>query len=298
MARNTYFSQGSEREANLYEDLIIESLKIYGQDVYYIPRTIVSEDKLFNEDIESKFDFAYLIEMYLENTDSFEGDGTLLSKFGLELRDQASFIVAKKTFESSVYGTTHSRPNEGDLIYLTLSKSLFEIKFVEHEQPFYQLQNLPVYKLQCELFEYTGEDIDTGIAGIDKIQEEFDTRTNVNFTYGGSEKFSIGEDVNITYADGGSGTAEVLAADNINLVLSLGQLAFTDGQVRVIGSGAVITGVKSGAVGNVGSIVGLSDSPAYTTYTDDPYDDNSDFEIIGNNFVDFSEINPFGEINL
>ena len=147
MARNTYFSQGSTAEQNLYEDIVIEALRIYGQDVYYIPREIVSEDDIFNEDIESKFENAYLIEMYLENVDAFEGEGTVLSKFGLEIRDQATMIVARKTWEKVTFGTGLNRPKEGDLIYFTLTNTLFQIQFVEHEQPFYQIQKLPVYKL-------------------------------------------------------------------------------------------------------------------------------------------------------
>ena len=125
MARNTYFSQGSTLERNLYEDMIIEAVKIYGQDVYYIPRTIVSEDDFFNEDVESKFDRSYLMEMYLENTGGFEGDQQILSKFGLENRDEGRLIVPKRAWEKALFGTGQDRPNEGDLIYFTLSKTLF-----------------------------------------------------------------------------------------------------------------------------------------------------------------------------
>ena len=152
MATNVYFSQKVKAEQDLYEDIVIESLKMYGQDVYYLPREVVNEDSILGEDIESVFSDAYIIEMYIANVDGFEGDGNLLSKFGVEIRDQANFIVSKKRWNQYI-GTRSSgtlgnlRPGEGDLIYLPLSKSLFEIRFVEHESPFYQLSNLPTYTL-------------------------------------------------------------------------------------------------------------------------------------------------------
>ncbi len=174
MPRNVYFTQGYRGEQNLYEDIVIEALKIYGQEVYYLPRKIVTRDMILNEDRESYFDDSYMIEMYIEDIEGFGGDGNLMSKFGLEIRDEATFIVAKRTWNKLVgfYNNAidNFRPNEGDLIYLPMSSSFFEISFVEHEQPFYQLNNLPVYKLQCKLFEYNDEDFKTGLEEIDQIQ--------------------------------------------------------------------------------------------------------------------------------
>ena len=159
---NVYFDHDYEEEQNLYESLIIEALAIYGQETYYIPRSEITDDEILNEKF-SRFSDAYAIEMYIENTQGFEGEGTLLSKFGLEIRDQANFIVSKRRFRQLVHLDDNDiyadRPDEGDLIYLPLANSLFEIKFVEHEQPFYQLRNLPTYQLQCELFEYSHEQI-------------------------------------------------------------------------------------------------------------------------------------------
>jgi hypothetical protein len=173
MATNVYFSQGRRSEQRLYEDIIIESLKIYGQDVYYLPRDILNEDKVFGQDIPSRFNSSWKIEMYIENVEGFDGEGDLFTKFGVEIRDQATFIVARKRWTDAVkrldndIPDTQVRPNEGDIIYLPLSNSMFQIMHVEHEQPFYQIQNLPTYKLRCELFEYTGEELDTGIDVID-----------------------------------------------------------------------------------------------------------------------------------
>jgi len=192
--RNVYFSNQVKSEQDLYEDLIIESLQIYGQDIVYIPRAEISRDEILNESY-SKFEDSYIIEMYIENQEGFEGDGDLLAKFGLEIRDQATFIVAKRRWDKQVSKWTNTvRPMEGDLLFLPLSNSLFEIKFVEHEQPFYQLNNLPIYKLQAELFEYGDEAMDTGIAAIDRIE----TLLATSYTYSlnsGSGNYTIGETI-------------------------------------------------------------------------------------------------------
>ena len=177
MATNLYFSQKVNSEQNLYEDIVIESLKMYGQDIYYLPRTIVNEDKVFGDDVPSKFSAAYKCEMYIENVEGFDGEGDLFTKFGVEIRDQATFVVARRRWRNTINKTdnmiTAERPTEGDLLYLPLSNSLFQIMAVEHEQPFYQLSNLAVYKLRAELFEYNDEDLDTGIDQIDEIEEDY-----------------------------------------------------------------------------------------------------------------------------
>jgi len=177
MATNPYFSQGVKSEQDLYEDIIIESLKMYGQDIYYLPRDIVNEDRILGEDVQSRFNSNYKVEMYIENVDGFDGEGDLFTKFGVEIRDQATFVVSRRRWRQTVerYDNeiTVLRPKEGDLLYIPFSKKLFEITHVEHEQPFYQLQNLPTFKLRCELFEYSSEDLDTGIEAIDDIQSDY-----------------------------------------------------------------------------------------------------------------------------
>ena len=182
MPTNFYFQsgsgQGTTNEQRLVEDLIIESLKIYGHDTYYLPRTLVNKDTIFDEDELSKFTQAYPVEMYLDNVNGYEGQGDIFTRFGLEVRDQATFVMAKRRWEDMVQTsggtfTQTTRPSEGDLIYLEKTKSLFEIKYVDFQNPFYQLNQIYVYRLVCELFEYSSEDLDTGIATIDAIETSY-----------------------------------------------------------------------------------------------------------------------------
>lgn len=171
---NTYFRQGTQAEQLLMEDLIIESISIWGQTFFYIPRTLVNVDDIFNEDTMSEFKDAYPIDMYLESVDGFEGQGAFINKFGLMMEQSATLTVARRTWEKSIgkFKTTilPNRPNEGDLLYFPLTKGLFEIKFVDHQDPFYQLRKLYVYRLQVELFQYASETIDTGLDDIDVFE--------------------------------------------------------------------------------------------------------------------------------
>jgi hypothetical protein len=175
---NHYFNNyTNSMEQVLIEDLIIESIRIYGMEVFYMPRTIVNEDLLFSEDTLSTFDTAYPIEMYIKSVDGFEGDGDFLSKFGLEIRDAVTLTVARRRFSEEMEDieTTKDigRPAEGDLIYLPLNGKIFEVKFVEHESIFYQMGSLQVYDLRCELFEYSHEQLNTGIDVIDSIETAY-----------------------------------------------------------------------------------------------------------------------------
>jgi hypothetical protein len=175
MATNPYISKKVRSEQHLYEDLVIESLKFYGEDVYYLPREIVNKDKIFADDIPSRFSDAYKIETYIENTEGFDGEGDLFTKFGIELRDQATFVFARRRWKKLIgdnLAEVGFRPREGDIIYLPMSNSMFEVLKVETETPFYQLSHLPTFRLQCELFEYSDEDFDTNIAEIDAIEYE------------------------------------------------------------------------------------------------------------------------------
>ena len=177
MATNLYFSQKVKSEQNLYEDIVIESLKMYGQNCYYLPRDLVNEDSILGDDPVSSFNSSYMVEMYIENTEGFEGEGDLFTRFGVEIRDEATFIVSRRRWRDTVsrYDNeiTVDRPSEGDVIYLPMSKSFFQINHVEHELPFYQLQNVPVFKMRCQLFEYTGEDMDTGVDVLDDLEAKY-----------------------------------------------------------------------------------------------------------------------------
>lgn len=177
MAKNVYFTIGTKSEQRLYEDLIIESMKIYGLDVYYLPREMVTTDRLFREDTLAKFDENYLIEMYLQNYDGFEGDGTLLTKFGVRISEEATFIVSRRRWEDLIQSKSNNlvsseRPNEGDAIYFPLTKQLFQIKFVENETPLRPLGDVPIFTLVTELMEFADERLETGLDEIDKIAAE------------------------------------------------------------------------------------------------------------------------------
>ena len=185
MPTNTFFSTGTTSEQRLYEDLIIEQLKIYGQDVYYLPRKIANKDTIFGEDPASSFDDSYIIEMYVDNTDGYMGEQEIINKFGLELRDDIKFTVSKLRWETLISNNgdlVAERPQEGDLVYFPTTNAFFEIQFVEHEQPFYQQSALPVYKLSCTKWEYSSERIDTGIVTIDSTEDSLSTDT-MNFQF-------------------------------------------------------------------------------------------------------------------
>jgi len=181
MPTNVYFDTGTTSEQRLYEDLIIEQLKIYGQDVYYLPRKIANKDTIFGEDPASSFEDSYMIEMYVDNTDGYMGEQEIIKKFGLELRDDITFTVSKLRWDMLISNNsdlqTTLRPNEGDIVYFPTTKAFFEIQFVEHEAPFYQQSALPVYKLSCTKWEYASERVDTGIATIDSVETSLSTDT-------------------------------------------------------------------------------------------------------------------------
>tara|TARA_R110000822_G_scaffold52235_12_gene135437 strand:+ start:8996 stop:9646 length:651 start_codon:yes stop_codon:yes gene_type:complete len=169
MPTNHYINQHtSSPEQNLIHDLIIESIKFYGVDVYWLPRISSDQaDQLYGEDTLESYNTAHVLEMYIKNVEGFEGQGDFLSKFGLDIRDQITFTTSIRRFDQ--LGSGYPRPREGDLIYFPINKKLFQIQFVEHESVFYQAGTLPVYDLQCELFAYNQQPINTGVDEIDQI---------------------------------------------------------------------------------------------------------------------------------
>lgn len=177
---NPFFLNGSKTEQGLVQDLINEQLRMYGVEIYYLPRRYITTNSVIKEVIQSDFSNAYPIEAYVDNYEGYVGQGTLLSKFGIENRDDLQLIISKERFENYITPLTKnlsnielsSRPKEGDLIYFPLGDRLFEIKFVEPEQPFYQLKKTYVYELKCELFRYEDEVIDTSISHIDDEIEQ------------------------------------------------------------------------------------------------------------------------------
>ena len=181
---NPYFLNGSKNEQNLVQSLVNEQLKMYGVEVYYLPRQYATEKTIIKEVIESKFEHAYPLEAYVDSYEGFGGQGTILSKFGIQEKDDLTLVISRERFSDyispfmkdipNMKGVTH-RPREGDLIWFPLGDKLFEIKYVEHEQPFYQLEKNYVYQLRCELYRYEDEVIDTGIEDVDDEVTEIST---------------------------------------------------------------------------------------------------------------------------
>jgi hypothetical protein len=179
MARGTnlFFNNfASADEQNLINDLVYESIKIYGIDVGYMAYTEDGTDDILNENNKKHYSTYSQCEMYIRNVDGFEGEGDFLGKFGLEIRDRITFSVARRAFSESIEADQGlTRPREGDLVFLPLNKKIYSIKFVEHEPTFYQMGSLQFYDITCELFEYSGERINTGFAEVDVVETSFST---------------------------------------------------------------------------------------------------------------------------
>lgn len=181
MPLNPYFINGTSSEQRLIQDLVNEQLKMFGQDIIYMPRKFINEKKIIKELLVSKFDDSFYIEAYIATADGFGGQGDILSKFGVRSTDEVTFIISRERYEDFIAPyilgqddvKLATRPQEGDLIYFPLDNALFEIKYVEGKRPFYQLNNLYVYELKCELFEYEDEIIDTGLVEVDDTIEDF-----------------------------------------------------------------------------------------------------------------------------
>ena len=278
MPTNVYFDTGTRPEQHLYEDLMIEQLKIYGQDVFYIPRTLVKEDNLFGEDTLSKFGDAYLIEMYFENVEGYEGEKEIMSKFGLQMNEDVTFVVARRRFEQLVSHDSNlivkTRPNEGDLVYFPKVKKIFEITFVDHDDPFYQVHNVPAFKLKCKTFEYGGEDIDTGITEIDAIEtaNSLDMLT-FQITMEQSSATTFNEGIEL---EDGTGNLELETQ--------------TGGTDNVIGEDE--TGGDNVVLETGDYII----QEAYVTDTIDENAMNDFFDKQDDNIIDFTESNPFGDV--
>jgi len=308
MPRNVYFSQAVRSEQNLYEDLVIESLKIFGQDVYYIPRTLVNRDSILNEDPASNFDDAYLMEAYIENVDGFEGAGDLYQKFGLEIRDEASFVISRKAWNNMIGGyESQIRPQEGDLLFLPMTNSFFEITFVEHDKPFYQLSNLPVYKLTCSLFEYNDEKFETGLDVIDDTMGAEAYLVGMDVSVTAAAHFEQGEVITQTLVDADGDTPAINVFGTVQTIVKTSDTVATLGvsNVGVTGASDYRQFVVSGTKGLVGA---ESTNTCYITKVYDIGDNDTDnfmatdgdaqniaFETFTDNFLDFTETNPFGD---
>jgi hypothetical protein len=292
--RNFYFSDRVKSEQNLYEDIVIESLKMYGQDVYYLPRDTIGEDRILGDEVPARYNSSHKIEMYIENTEGFDGEGDLFTRFGVEIRDECTFVVSKRRWLQQVQRmdseVTALRPFEGDMVYMPMSGSLFQITHVEHEQPFYQLNNLPVFKLRAQLAEYNDEDLDTGIERIDNIE------TSMAFTYilsmaasEASNTFNVGDTIQQQLATA-TITGEVSLWQSSTLQLHIVHTSSSDGNYHEWVPGTIIrTSVEPNTTHTVTSVNELIKQTRNAQ--------NDEFESFADGFLDFSEDNPFGDPN-
>ena len=287
MAKNTFFRHGTRNEQMLQQSLVDEFIKMFGMDILYIPRKLLRKDDILNEEIISEFDDAFLTYAYLENYEGFQGAGDILTKFGIRSSDEVTLTISRNLFEDfitvamiNVTGIEVGyRPQEGDLIYFPLTSNLFEVKFVEHESPFYQFGALYTYQLKCELFEYQNETAGTGI---------FDTQQDegfvVKYYYSAiTDEPVIGE---VVVGDESGATAIINSWNPAEKYIELRAFGINSdsGDFKV---GETISGTESVFTINISTFDELDMKDAYA--------DNIEFERLGDQILDFSERNPFGE---
>ena len=355
MAVNSIFHTNNKNsiltERNLYKDLIKEAIQIYGHDVYYVDRTLVARDNVLGEDALSKFTNAQPIEMYVEDSEGFGGDKEIITQFGLENRNEITFVVSKEKFQqldsqisledgtdttggsilleagsiqvsnlttlSKYFITDESdnnilnedgsggkilseesgnvfyriqdtavtdadRPQEGDIIYHPIFEKMFEINFVDHDEPFFQLDNNPVYKLRCKSFEYSSEALDTGISTIDEIEDDLSTSTNeFQFTLEQSsaynESIALEFNTNLTYTD------SVLMEDDDTVVHEDDSRSAGD---AILLENDADSGLKEYLI-QESYIVGDAST--------DKTAQNELFDTLDDTVLDFTESNPFGD---
>ncbi len=306
MARNPYFKDHSG-EQNIVEDLTVEMIKTMGRDMVYIPRTLVDVDTIFGEDDISKFDDGYQVEMYIQSVDGFEGEGDVLAKYGLQIKDRVELVLARKRFDQAIgqYENT-TRPKEGDLIYFPLSNTLFEINFVEHENPFYQLGKLYTYRLSCEVFTYSGEEIDTGFTDVDKIESDrkkFAIELGLGTRISGVTETNYFEGETVYQVSGITGSSALLGNATGTAVVtdwdsSTSKLTVTN----IVGTISTATdetvkGAVSGAEYEVNSNTTTTLIIPQEPQDSSPVGDNEDLELTRDqdDIFDFTETDPFSE---
>jgi len=289
MATNPYFNHHGTNtpENRLIENLMIESIKTYGIDVYYLPRTLNNEDTLLGEDASSSYDSAHTIEMYIKTVDGFEGSGDFISKWGLQIKDQITFTVAKRRWQELGLSTDGRAkiPHEGDLIYFPITKAIFQILFIEDEAIFYQTGQLQSYDMLCEMFTYSDQKFDTGIDVLDAIERSHSY--SIDFTMDtGSGNYTVGE----TVYQGAS-----LAAATVK-----GEVGSWNSTTKILNL-LNMTGNFSSTV----NIIGDSSSASYSISSFDAQQSaantaatssNVEIEAEADAIIDFTEGNPFGSL--
>jgi hypothetical protein len=288
MATNPYFNKfKSKPEQQLIDDLVTEAIKIHGIDTVYIPRTLVSEDEIFGEDRLPKFENGHELEMYVETYDGYEGEGEVMTQFGLDIKDEITLSVSRSRFLKEFAKENYKYPREGDLIYFPLTNGLFEINLVERDKDFYNFGKIFTYSLKCSLFKYSGEDLDTGFDIADGATSDVNLQLIEVVMGSGSGEFIEGERVNV-YAGGVTGgTLSVVSWITESDTMQAGLVA---GDITGVNA---IVGQNSGASYAVSSIGFTQDF-----FVKSLFEDNTDFQLQGNSFIDFTDTDPFSEGDL
>ena len=283
MATNTYFSQGTTGEQDLTQSLVNEQIAMFGRNVYYIPRTLVKQDTVFGEDTMSKFEGAYLIEAFIEDNSGFRGDGDMFTKFGVQIADQATFVISRTRFTEAVDDNAtlivEGRPNEGDLVYFPMANKIFEIQFVEYEVPFFTLGKIYTWGLRCELFQYSDEDIDTGITEVDAIEVNYANAISVNVAEGGTGDF-VAE--------------EIVTGGNSNVTATVKSWNSATRQLVLYNRSGIFS-IPETLTGNTSSAAWTSGTYNTLNNKNDDSQANWAIETQADAIVDFTEGNPFGE---
>jgi len=329
MAVNTAFHTSNlhsiATERSLYQNLLKEAIQIYGHDVYYVNRTTVAVDNVLGEDALSKFTRQHPIEMYVEDAEGFGGDKEIITQFGLENRNEITFVVSKERFQemdsqitledgtdttggsilleagsvsqssnSSILTTLEGdnfyilqdtattdadRPLEGDLVYHPILAKMFEINFVDHDEPFYQLDNNPVYKLRCKQYEYSSEDISTGISTIDAIQTDLGTDTR-------EYQFTLEQATTV---------GDALTVDNSNYTLDVTNVTLDRTTVSVDPASLGESILLENSADSGDNAYLLTEDYILGDYSTDKTAQNELFDQLDDTVLDFSETNPFGD---
>jgi len=284
MPTSPYFPQqykGYTGEQNLIQDLVDEQIKLFGTDIYYMPRTILKDNTL-DDIIYSKFETQFVIEMLLENVSGFGDTSEFISKFGLRITDEVKFRVSTRRWDTTSVKynlNVQGRPNEGDLLYFPLTKDLYEIKFVERENPFYQFGKLQFYTMTAEIYEVGSDDISTGMTDIDQMETLFSSSIAFNMVAGGTGNYEVGETVT---GSSSSATGEVNSWDSPSRSIQI------INRIGTFEEGESLIGNDSGAAYVVDTFDTLNN-------TNSEYDQNREIEDAADNIIDWTEGNPFGE---
>lgn len=293
MATNHYFHNYPgvvTPEQLLVEDLIIESIKQYGTDVYYVPRKSLSvEDGIYGEDPVKLYDAAYPMEMYIQSVAGFEGPGEFFSKFGLEIRDSMRMVVARRTYEKYVPIGSYPRPREGDLVYSPALANMYEIKYVEEERNFYTLGRRPplfyYYELSLELYKFSNERFNTGVKDIDDVGRAYSYTQTMAMSIGGTGAYKQGETVyqgaNLNSSSATAIVKNWFPANNTLLLINMKGIFSTSSSIR-------------GSTSNANFTLASFDRQNFDG-VDYELTNNLELQTDANGIIDFTETNPFGD---